>query len=401
MINSPNLSARNHMINSSNPTTTPTLLLTGGGAAGLLFLHHFLQRPELQHYRVILIDEHPKTANDHTWCYWEAEQGPLDEYVYRKYPKLNIYAQELKLERHTIAPYTYKMIRGIDFYRNMDRKIEAAPNVKRRYGRVVSVGTEGVVKMEDGELIRGDQIFNSILFEKPKTDRYNYLDQHFAGWVIRTKRPRFEPETATFMDFRIPQRDDTRFFYVLPHDKRTALVEIAIFSKNLLERSAYDAMISDYIDRYLRAEYEVLEREFGIIPMTDAPFPESHGRLYHFGTAGGDVKPSSGYAFYRIHQHARALVDALADGTFPQVDKPFGGARHRWMDSVFLNVLEQNRLPAARVFQTLFERNSVPEVFRFLNEETSLLRDLRFMNQMPKLPFTKAAFAETFRQFSG
>lgn len=380
-------------------SSTSTLLLTGGGAAGLLFVHHFLQRPELQQTRVILIDEQPKTTNDHTWCFWEPGSGPLDEYVFRQYPKLNIYSEQLRLERHPIAPYVYKMIRGIDFYRQMDRRIEAAPNVERRYGRVASVGADGVVTMEDGEQLRGEQIFNSILFEKPRTEQYNYLDQHFAGWVIRTKTPQFDPDTATFMDFRIEQQDDTRFFYVLPHDAHTALVEIAIFNNKVLEKSAYDAMISEYIDRYIGAEYEIVEREFGIIPMTDAPFPPAGGRVYHFGTAGGDVKPSSGYAFYRIHQHALELVTALAEKRFPQVNKPFGNARHRWMDSVFLNVLEQNRLPAARVFRTLFERNTVPEVFRFLNEETSLWRDLQFMNQMPKLPFTRAALQETFRRF--
>ena len=378
--------------------TKQTIALTGGGAAGLLFLHHFLQRPELtDRYQLHLFDPAEKNSNDHTWCFWERGAGSLDKYLFRAYKTLDIHADGLALRRVAISPYTYKHIRSLEFYRALNHQIAVTPEITRRRQWVDSVHPDGTVHLRRGTTERFDYVFNSVLFQKPDLRGCNYLDQHFRGWVVRTETDRFDPDCATFMDFRLPQENDTRFLYVLPHDRRTALVEIAVFSNEHWRMEDYDRELETYLETHLTDRYEVLEREHGIIPMTDAEFPKDTGRLFHFGTGGGDVKPSSGYAFYRIHQHAAALVEALAAGTLPRLDLPFGDARHRWMDRVFLNVLVQNRVPAARVFRLLFQRNTVPHVLSFLDEETSLLQDLRFMNQMPKLPFIRAAAREQLR----
>ena len=75
------------------------------------------------------------------------------------------------------------------------------------------------------------------------------LQQHFIGWFIKTKVDTFDDTTATFMDFSVPQKGNTRFMYVLPMDKQTALFEYTLFSKERL--LLYADPINIYSQQYL------------------------------------------------------------------------------------------------------------------------------------------------------
>ncbi|NDA64318.1 MAG: lycopene cyclase, partial [Chitinophagia bacterium] len=57
-----------------------------------------------------------------------------------------------------------------------------------------------------------------------KSKSYHLL-QHFKGWMIETSEDCFDPDKATFMDFRVSQQSGTTFVYVLPVTNRRALVE--------------------------------------------------------------------------------------------------------------------------------------------------------------------------------
>jgi hypothetical protein len=63
---------------------------------------------------------------------------------------------------------------------------------------------------------------------QPDPARYHNLRQHFKGWEIETSNEAFNPQAATFLDFRTPQQGEMRFFYVLPFSERRALVEYVV-----------------------------------------------------------------------------------------------------------------------------------------------------------------------------
>ena len=65
--------------------------------------------------KILLIDKERKTKNDRTWCFWEKENGFFEEVVYRKWDAISFFSKEYS-SLMNIAPYQYKMIRGIDFY---------------------------------------------------------------------------------------------------------------------------------------------------------------------------------------------------------------------------------------------------------------------------------------------
>ena len=49
------------------------------------------------------------------------------------------------------------------------------------------------------------------------------------------------------MDFDLPQKQETRFMYLLPFSPNEALVEYTLFSKDLLEDEEYETAINDYL----------------------------------------------------------------------------------------------------------------------------------------------------------
>ncbi len=375
-------------------------LITGAGAAGLSLAYH-LNQAGLSDKRILLIDRAPKTGNDRTWCFWEDRPGSFEALVFRAWDCIGVYSPDF-CARLDIRPYRYKMIRAVDFYRFMDDWLAEQPNIARVWAEVVSVETIGehaVVRTKSGEVYRGAWAFNSIpLIKVTPQPAYHHLLQHFLGWVIRTTQPAFEPEVATLMDFRVEQSGDTRFVYVLPFDAHTALVEYTVFSPALLTRDEYARPLAGYVNQQLGiADFEVQHEEFGVIPMTDAPFPSRSGaRVYHIGTAGGDTKPSTGYTFRRIQRRTQRIAWSLRQSGAPPDDRQPTSARHALLDSTLLNVLSRGRLPGWRVFADLFARNPPQRVLRFLDEDTTLPEDLLIMSSV-NLPAFLAATADVLR----
>lgn len=351
-------------------------IIAGAGAAGLSLAYH-LVRAGLGDKRVLLIDRERKIHNDRTWCFWEIGEGPFEGLVFRRWDRVWFHGEGIS-QRLDLAPYRYKMIRGIDFYAFMDRWLESQPQIRRLYGQVEAV-EEGRVWV-DGEPYLAEWVFDSIYRPAPRRPQYHYLLQHFKGWVVESPRPVFDLEAATFMDFRLEQQGAVRFAYVLPHDERTALVEYTVFSPALLQSEEYDRGLKDYLERSLHLRsYTIHHEEFGVIPMTDAPLEACPSpRVVPIGMAGGRTKASTGYTFQRIQRHSRQIAEHLARYGRP-LPRRSGPNRYHWMDSLFLNVLSKGREEGRTFFSRLFRRLRPAQVLRFLDEETSPLEDLRLM----------------------
>ena len=100
-------------------------IITGGGCAGLSMVYQLLQSPLLKNKKILLLDKSPKVNNDRTWCFWEENPGPFEEVVSHQWPRLWMHQGNYSAKL-SIAPLSYKMIRGIDFYRFIEKKNSAA-----------------------------------------------------------------------------------------------------------------------------------------------------------------------------------------------------------------------------------------------------------------------------------
>jgi len=139
------------------------------------------------------------------------------------------------------------MVNGIDFYNLVLSVIEKQSNIQILQQKVISIkdlGQECIVSTEI-ENFSCNKIINSIFSPEiiENQSKYPFLHQHFIGWKIRSKEAVFTPDCATFMDFSVAQKRNTRFMYVLPFSKNEALLEYTLFSKELLLREEYEMEI--------------------------------------------------------------------------------------------------------------------------------------------------------------
>ena len=367
-------------------------IIAGGGMAGLS-LAFYLNESGLRDKKTLIIDRDAKDKNDHTWCFWEKEKGAFEQIVFREWNGFWFHGTQNFLAFLPLENYSYKMIRAADFYKFVFSKISRNPNFTFLQTDIRAI-ENGVVKTGKGEFAAEEFVFDSFTRKTYDDPKFQNLWQHFKGWLIETEEDVFNPAEPTLFDFRVEQKDECRFFYVLPFSTRKALIEFTIFSDNLLDESEYVGSLEHYILENLGIEnFEILETEAGVIPMSDEPHDESPSeKIISIGTAGGYVKPSTGYSFQRTQRRLQKLV---ADLQRPKskVKSPKSKVQNwkSFLDSVLLNVLLTKKHPAADVFTRLFEKNEAALVFKFLDEDTTLAEDLRIMRSVPRVSFLKAA----------
>lgn len=371
-------------------------IIAGMGCAGLSLALRLSEAGLTRHKRILLIDREQKNVNNRTWCFWETGPGFFEPVVHRSWSNAWFHSKDFSslLQLH---PYQYKMIRGLDFNNYCMQKLQADPAFEIIYDEVLSV--ESAADTTICHTVNGSYeaswLFNSILFKKPTPQKGTYvLLQHFKGWVIRTNRPVFDPATATLMDFRPHQQHGTTFVYVMPLSATEALVEYTLFTPSLLEDQAYDEGLNHYIRDYLHLDqWEVIEEEFGVIPMTNHKFPKHNHRIIHMGTAGGMTKASSGYTFNFIQKDAEEMVKQIQRTGKPIRQTTWAGRFH-WYDSVLLNILHHKTLQGDAIFTDLFQHNPAHTILKFLDNETGIGEDLKIMWSLPQWPFMKAGLEE-------
>lgn len=387
----------------NNNSVSYHYIIAGAGASGLSLVVRMIDAGIHLHKKILIIDKDEKQQNDRTWCFWEKETSRFESIIHKSWKNIDFYAHE-ELSKLDIAPYTYKMIRGIDFYNYCKNIIAKTPEVhwvKEEIVETKTIADKTQVKTSTQTYI-ADFTFSSLfsrenLVLKPKEFM---LLQHFKGYIIKTKTPRFDVNTATFMDFRVRQTHGTTFVYVLPFSETEALVEYTLFTESLLKDEEYDAALLDYIEHYLNIkDYEILDREFGIIPMTDHVFPAREGRVINIGTAGGFTKASTGFTFKNIQNNTEKMVEGLLKGHLPTDIILKSHWRFQKYDATLLNVLVNKRMRGKDIFEKMFAKLPASLILSFLDNTTTLSQELKIMSSLPTPVFLPAAMKEMGKMF--
>ncbi len=364
-------------------------IIIGAGASGLMLANTMGKDPFFEGKTILLLDKDVKQTNDRTWSFWEKEPSDFDSIVHKKWNRILVASEGF--EKHlSIAPYTYKTIRGIDFYSLMRSEIDLHTNISFIQETVnrIDQNVQGVTVHTADNTYKGKQGFTSIFDYKQalSQQRYPVLQQHFLGWFVQTAQPIFDATTATFMDFSIPQKGNTRFMYVLPFSTTEALVEYTLFSHTPLEKKEYEVALETYMKTHFNCtDYTIMEQEHGSIPMTCFDFAKDRtAQLLPIGVAGGWAKPSSGYAFKNIQKNVALLVTHLKAGKALTKFDP--KTRFWYYDLLLLDVLDKHNYFGSAFFTALFKKRKPQLLFKFLNEETSFLEDLGVFSA-PKAKF--------------
>jgi len=373
-------------------------IIAGMGCAGLSLAVRLSEAGLTKGKKILLVDRAVKDRNDRTWCFWETKPGFFEDIVFRSWNKAWFNSNDLSALLD-LAPYHYKMIRGIDFFQHCMSRISADVAFDIKYGEVKDIYTEEFMAylVLNEEEFGAPILFNSIVEKNlRKKSSQHHLLQHFKGWVIKTKEPVFETHHPVLMDFRTPQTYGTSFVYVMPISTQEALVEYTLFTPSLLPSNEYDEGLKSYLHQFLgTTDWEIIEEEFGVIPMTNVPFKKINGRIRNIGTAGGMTKASSGYTFRFIQKDIEQIIETIKDGA-DVVKKSAEFTRFNWYDSVLLNVLALKKMQGADVFSCLFQKNKPEMLLKFLDNETKFAEELRIMTTLPQWLFMKAGLQEGF-----
>lgn len=385
-------------------TLNYNIAIIGAGAAGLHLALTMHDDPYFRNKRILILEKSAKDQNDRTWCFWEKGEGLWDDLLQQSWSQGDFFYKDNTVPL-TLTPYRYKLLRSIDFYEFAKKKITASSMFHWVEEDVQSVSNDAPIQINGlNKVYTADIVFDSrIPNEFMQTqDSYTRLLQHFKGWVIKTNYDAFDTDRFTMMDFRLVYPETTSFTYVLPLNKREALVEFTLFTSSLLQKEDYEKMLQNYIKDILKIqEYEIVEQEQGVIPMSDFPFEKySNGNHIRIGTGGGWVKPSTGYSFKNCERNSRKLIENL------KKKKPlnFGllKRKSRIYDTLFLDLLYSHNERGPKLFYTMYSKIPVQTIFAFLDDQTTFNQDLFIMSRFPPKPFLFSIFkkiAQRWKKF--
>ncbi|HAD12022.1 MAG TPA: lycopene cyclase, partial [Saprospirales bacterium] len=213
--------------------------IIGAGAAGLHLALAMQADPVFANKRILILDKDAKDQNDRTWCFWEKGDGLWDSIVLTSWSTGNFYGggENIPLD---ISPYRYKILRGLDFYNHAKQTLSKHSGITWIQEEVlqVSKGAPLQITTTKGQY-EAEYVFDSRIPPEFYTDgqQYTRLLQHFKGWWIKTPDDFFDPERFTMMDYRLLYQNSTSFTYVLPLNRREALVEFTLFTRDLLQEA--------------------------------------------------------------------------------------------------------------------------------------------------------------------
>ncbi|MEY3386882.1 MAG: hypothetical protein RIR53_1693 [Bacteroidota bacterium] len=242
----------------------------------------------------------------------------------------------------------------------------------------------------------GPDVHSTVSFDSRHDDRVLrpasiMLLQHFHGWRVRTSLPLFDPDVATMMDFRVDQTDGVCFVYVLPYGPHEALVECTVFSERVWDQVLYEKRLTAYLRDVIRSgEYDVIATETGVIPMCDRVPLRNRGRSWiAIGVAGGLTKPTTGYTVARCIRDAEKIMRHYRRTGEFKTPAP-SHRRFDWYDRLLLRIIRDEPAVVPKILWTLFHRNPIERILRFLDEQTHLWEELLIFSSLPWLPFLKA-----------
>ena len=374
-------------------------IFTGAGLSALMTVYKMVQSGTFKDKSILLLDENTKKTNDRTWCFWKTNDSVWEQSISKKWDWA-LFANEDFSRDLDLQPYHYNMVKGLDFYTQVFDLLSKQENITFINEKVLEIEeSETIILVQtEKESFSCSKLFNSI-YNKQKAEsqtKYPVLQQHFIGWFIKSEQPVFNSEQATFMDFSVEQKGNTRFMYVLPTSKTEALLEYTLFSHHHLKTEEYENEIKKYIEKLGITTYEIVEKEQGSIPMTCYPFWKANTKnVLNIGTSGGWTKASTGYTFKNSDKKSSELVAFLQRKTdFTKFHKK---TKFWFYDLLLLDILDRKNELGSHIFSSMFKKGNPNLIFKFLDEETTLYEDIQVILKCPKMLFIKAIFHVGFK----
>lgn len=375
-------------------------IIIGGGLSGLHLTNCFVDDEYFNDYSFLIIDRKMSKKEDHYFSFWEKGNGKWDKLLKQKWNKGDFFSGSEKVEMD-FSDYNYKTLSSSKFNQYVKRKIKNKKNFKFINDTVLKIREHNnkLIVVGNKRNYKSKHIFDSRLLSdiNKEIKKYTYLKQHFLGWVIKTDEKKFNKNSFVFMDYRIRDKNNTAFTYVLPFKKNEALIEYTYFSKEKCDREVYEGYIKEYLRKYYNLEnYNIIKSEHGIIPMTTYPFYKgSTKNITKIGTAGGWVKPSTGYSFKNCEKYSLRILDNIKERKDLRI---IPKRKYYFLDKILLGVLSKYNHRGETIFYRMIKRNSTKKVLEFLDEESKLLDIVKIIISMRSIYFVQVFIKSLFKK---
>ncbi|HMR17063.1 MAG TPA: lycopene cyclase, partial [Mariniflexile sp.] len=102
------------------------------------------------------------------------------------------------------------------------------------------------------------------------------------------------------------------------------------------------------------------------------------------------VKGSTGYSFKHTEKKTAIIIRNLKANKKPS--EGLFKRKYKFYDKVFLKVLKDENDKGEWIFQQFYDKNSAQTMFRFLDEESTFIEELKIMWSLFSWSFIKAFF---------
>ena len=364
-------------------------IIVGAGLSGLHLAYSFTQDDYFKNHKILVVDNSKSKKKDNYFSFWEKGTGNWDSILKKSWDNGKFYSKYGNVNMD-FSNYKYKTLSSSDFSNFVKKKAEkkliftsdTIVNIREENEQVIVVGNK--------KNYYSNHVFDSRPNKKFKKEfnKYISIKQHFLGWIIKTKENKFDKNSFVFMDYRIRDKNSTAFTYVLPFKSNKALIEHTYFSKNEYEKKVYESYIEEYIQNYhSNSDYEIIKSESGVIPMTSYPFyKDSSKKITRIGTSGGWIKPTTGYSFSNCEKYSMKILEYIKKGQNPTI---ISKKKYRFLDKIFLGVLSLYNDKGELIFYKMIKKNKTQTILRFLNEESSLMDEIKIIFSLRSMDFIK------------
>lgn len=364
------------------PVPNVDLAILGGGCAGLSLAVRLAQ----SNLSVRVIEPRSTYENDRTWSFWRTRADPFQGCVRKEWTSWTIVGSHGQTTRDS-SHLRYQTVESGAFYTHALDRIAASSKISLSLG----VSAKDIVKMKDRWQINttsGPFTATTVVDTRPP-QRIPTYGQFFLGREIKTERPIFNSDVVQLMSFRKARSMGVDFVYILPFAADQALIEVTSFAPDNPGDQVFNEWLNAEILALDAGQIEIVRMEAGALPMEVSFTDHVPDGIIRMGLGGGGARPSTGYAFSRIQDHADHIADALIHGRDPNI--VLDGKVTRFMDRVFLQVLTSNPAQGPALFEKLFRNTPRDRLERFLSGSTCAADRLSVMMSLPPRPFLQAA----------
>jgi lycopene beta-cyclase len=368
------------------------IVFAGAGLAGLSLAARLAALPDPP--RMLLVDPLQNDTSDRTWCHWQLHESIFDDAITHRWQRWSVDKDhDQTAVGSTDVPYV--RIPSDRFRQIAWERIKACPRAEFLRGMSVAsieeVSDRAVVHLSDSRRIESSWVFDS----RPLQNDNAPWRQIFRGLELHSPETKLGTSTVTLMDFQSAGPEGVRFFYVLPLDAHTALVEDTwLVPSHKTPAFSDDAIVSYASKNLAQTHWQIRHQEEGNLPMGFSPSASSaveKKRIIPWGTTAGAVRASSGYAFSRIQAASERMASAWQRTGYPDPAAVHGSALLDWMDRVFLRAMTDQPERVPEYFARLFQRVAPDALVRFLESEPRPADILQVMRALPPGPFLRAA----------